>query len=257
MTGPRVVGIDLSLASTGLADNQGRVARVRTKPEPGADVLATLDRLRAITAGILAVAAAIRRYPAWDITGNDVGDAVVLAALGARLLGHPIDEPMPATHLRALAKLGAARRCVVTMQPDLFEDEPAEQAPPEAPAPKRDNIYWSGQSGARAVGHLAVALTNEARGDHELMVAALREAATQSAQAVNLMPGQRQVLGPWTALPQWTTRDLIRLAIHALVDGDESKTLDDVVAGNGYVMAALAALFPHTCSTPPTEGEPS
>lgn len=51
------------------------------------------------------LAAAIRRYPSHDITGNDVGDAVVLAAIGARMLGHPIDGDMPKTHLRALAKL--------------------------------------------------------------------------------------------------------------------------------------------------------
>jgi crossover junction endodeoxyribonuclease RuvC len=48
------------------------------------------------------LAAAIRRFPGWDITGNDVADAVILAAMGARHLGHPIDQ-MPAAHLTAMA----------------------------------------------------------------------------------------------------------------------------------------------------------
>ena len=182
---PRVAGIDLSLASTGLADNRGRVDRVQTKSS-GADATVSdvLRRLHRIVAEVQAfatlgadldgtkfpadpadlvviegpaygtrrqggehvragcwwlvadrltdwglpilvvppsvramyatgkgnaskdavLAAAIKRYPAWDITGNDVADAVVLAAIGARLLGHPIDD-LPKTHLRALDKL--------------------------------------------------------------------------------------------------------------------------------------------------------
>lgn len=51
------------------------------------------------------LAAAVKRYPAWDITGNDVADAVVLMAIGSRLLGHPIEASLPQTHLRALDKL--------------------------------------------------------------------------------------------------------------------------------------------------------
>ena len=51
------------------------------------------------------LAAAIRRYPAWGIAGNDIADATVLAAIGARLLGHPLEESLPQTHLRALNKL--------------------------------------------------------------------------------------------------------------------------------------------------------
>ena len=35
MSAPRVVGVDLSLASTGLADSQGRVERVQTKATDG------------------------------------------------------------------------------------------------------------------------------------------------------------------------------------------------------------------------------
>ena len=181
---PRVVGADLSLTSTGLADSRGRTDRVRTKPS--SDVPATVRRLASIsrnvhsfatmTAGedgvdglryaadpadlvvvegpsfastggqqhtrgglwwsvvdalhwsdlpILVVpptvlktyatgkgnagkdevlAAVVKRYPAWDVTGNDIADAVVLAAIGARLLGHPVDD-LPKTHLRALAKV--------------------------------------------------------------------------------------------------------------------------------------------------------
>jgi crossover junction endodeoxyribonuclease RuvC len=51
------------------------------------------------------LAAAIKRYPEIDITGNDVADAVILAAIGARLDGHPLEDTMPAANLRALAKL--------------------------------------------------------------------------------------------------------------------------------------------------------
>ena len=51
------------------------------------------------------LAAAVRRYPDIDITGNDIADAVILMAIGCRLLGKPIDDPMPATHLAALDKI--------------------------------------------------------------------------------------------------------------------------------------------------------
>ena len=183
MTAPRVVGADLSLTSTGLADSRGRTGRVRTKPS--SDLPATVRRLASIsrevhtfatftedvgvdgakyapdlaalvvvegpsfasTGGqqhtrgglwwsvvdalhwtdlpILVVppstlktyacgrgnagkdevlAAVVKRYPAWDVTGNDIADAVVLAAIGARLLDHPIDD-LPKSHLRALAKV--------------------------------------------------------------------------------------------------------------------------------------------------------
>lgn len=169
MAAPSVVGIDLSLTSTGLADTNGYTRRVQTKAVTG--VPATVQRLQAIVdevylfalgndlaviegpsygsastgqhtrgglwwmvaarldelrAPILVVpptvrakyaagkgnagkdavlAAAIKRYPAFDISGNDIADAVVLAAIGARMLGQPIDDPMPATHLAALGKL--------------------------------------------------------------------------------------------------------------------------------------------------------
>lgn len=50
------------------------------------------------------LAAAIRRYPDLDISGNDVADAVILMALGCRHQGAPIDD-VPALNLRALDKL--------------------------------------------------------------------------------------------------------------------------------------------------------
>ena len=46
---------------------------------------------------LLAVA---RRYPQVEISGNDEADALVLAAMGARWLGSPIDD-LPKTHLAA------------------------------------------------------------------------------------------------------------------------------------------------------------
>jgi crossover junction endodeoxyribonuclease RuvC len=51
------------------------------------------------------LAATIRRYPNIDITGNDIADAVILAAIGARLLDAPLEQSLPAANLRALAKL--------------------------------------------------------------------------------------------------------------------------------------------------------
>ena len=50
------------------------------------------------------LAAVIRRYPDADITGNDEADALILAAMGARALGCPVDE-LPKTHLDAMAKV--------------------------------------------------------------------------------------------------------------------------------------------------------
>lgn len=47
------------------------------------------------------LAAVVRRYPDVDVTGNDVADALVLAAMGARWLGAPIDD-LPKTHLAAM-----------------------------------------------------------------------------------------------------------------------------------------------------------
>ena len=52
--------------------------------------------------------AAVRRYPHAPIEDNNQADAVILAAIGARLTGHPIDD-LPKTHLAALDKLPPLR----------------------------------------------------------------------------------------------------------------------------------------------------
>lgn len=46
--------------------------------------------------------AAARRYKDAPISNNNEGDALVLAAMGARHLGHPVEKSLPATHTRAL-----------------------------------------------------------------------------------------------------------------------------------------------------------
>lgn len=50
------------------------------------------------------LAAVVRRYPDVEVEGNDVADAVVLAAMGARQLGRPVDS-LPVLNLAALAKV--------------------------------------------------------------------------------------------------------------------------------------------------------
>lgn len=47
------------------------------------------------------LAAVVRRYSDVEVTGNDEADALVLAAMGARHLGVPIDD-LPKTHLAAM-----------------------------------------------------------------------------------------------------------------------------------------------------------
>lgn len=47
------------------------------------------------------LAAVVRRYPEVEVTGNDQADALVLAAMGARSLGRPIDV-VPKLHLTAM-----------------------------------------------------------------------------------------------------------------------------------------------------------
>lgn len=53
------------------------------------------------------MAAAIKRYGPMgaEITNNNEADAVVQAAMGARLLGYPIESSLPKTHLDALRTL--------------------------------------------------------------------------------------------------------------------------------------------------------
>ena len=41
------------------------------------------------------LASVVRRYPQVDISGNDISDALVLAAMGARQLRTPIETSMP------------------------------------------------------------------------------------------------------------------------------------------------------------------
>lgn len=53
---------------------------------------------------LLAVA---KRYPQFQGASNDEADAVVIAAMLARLDGQPIDDPLPKPHLAALDKLKA------------------------------------------------------------------------------------------------------------------------------------------------------
>lgn len=50
------------------------------------------------------LAAVVRRYPDVDVRGNDEADALVLAAMGARFLGNPIDA-LPQVHLAAMGKV--------------------------------------------------------------------------------------------------------------------------------------------------------
>lgn len=51
------------------------------------------------------LAAVVRRYPDAPVTNNDEADAWVLACMGARAVGHPVDDPLPQTHLAAMAKI--------------------------------------------------------------------------------------------------------------------------------------------------------
>jgi crossover junction endodeoxyribonuclease RuvC len=48
------------------------------------------------------LAAVIRRYPGAPVQSNNTADALVLAAMGARHLGCPIDPDLPESHTRAM-----------------------------------------------------------------------------------------------------------------------------------------------------------
>ena len=58
----------------------------------------------------MVLAAVIRRYVHAPVDGNDVADALILAAIGARLLGHPIETALPVANLAALDKLRLPER---------------------------------------------------------------------------------------------------------------------------------------------------
>lgn len=51
------------------------------------------------------LATVVGRYPQAGITGNNEADALLLAAMGARHLGEPVETSLPLTHLRALDKV--------------------------------------------------------------------------------------------------------------------------------------------------------
>jgi hypothetical protein len=51
------------------------------------------------------LAAVIRRYPDVDVTGNDVADALALAAMGRRRLGRPLEESLPKPNLEVMDKV--------------------------------------------------------------------------------------------------------------------------------------------------------
>lgn len=51
------------------------------------------------------LAAVVRRYPDAPVSNNNEADAFVLAAIGLRLLGEPIEKNLPQTHLRAMEGL--------------------------------------------------------------------------------------------------------------------------------------------------------
>lgn len=48
------------------------------------------------------LAAVVRRYADVEVTGNDEADALILAAMGARHLGHPIEASLPQVNLAAM-----------------------------------------------------------------------------------------------------------------------------------------------------------
>lgn len=48
------------------------------------------------------LASVIKRYPDVEVTNNNVADALLLAAMGRRFLGSPIEESLPQTHLDAM-----------------------------------------------------------------------------------------------------------------------------------------------------------
>lgn len=60
----------------------------------------------------MVVAAVRSRYgeQAELITSHDIADALILAAVGARMMGEPVEAALPATHLRALDKLHLPER---------------------------------------------------------------------------------------------------------------------------------------------------
>jgi crossover junction endodeoxyribonuclease RuvC len=58
------------------------------------------------------LAAVVRRYPTIEVRNNNEADALVLAAMGARALGHPIDD-LPKLNLEAMAAVAWPEPVVV------------------------------------------------------------------------------------------------------------------------------------------------
>ena len=54
------------------------------------------------------MAAAIKRYPQFDIANDNEADAVILAAFLARALGEPIEDSLPQANLSALDKFSVS-----------------------------------------------------------------------------------------------------------------------------------------------------
>lgn len=167
MEQPRVIGLDLSMSSTGVASSAGWVDRIQTKPHHHPTTFARLRDIRArvidcvrgadlvvveglsmgsqtgqhlTRAGLWHLAmeavdaadipwaqvppttlkkyatgkgnaakdammlAVARRFPDWDVTGNDEADALALAAMGSDYLGRPLVD-MPKANRDALAKV--------------------------------------------------------------------------------------------------------------------------------------------------------
>lgn len=164
MTAPKVVGLDLSLASTGVACNLGWADHIRVKrstvvspfTRPRQIRTAVMDHVRGAALVVVeglavhsqtgrhleraglwhlvmeeidgadiawaevsptglkkyatgkgnaakdeVLAAVIKRFPTFDVGGNDQADALVLAAMGSDHLGHPLID-MPVEHRKAL-----------------------------------------------------------------------------------------------------------------------------------------------------------
>ncbi len=51
------------------------------------------------------LAAVVRRYADVNVTGNDVADALIVAAMGARRYGVPLEQTLPAVNLTAMDKV--------------------------------------------------------------------------------------------------------------------------------------------------------
>lgn len=48
------------------------------------------------------LAAVVRRYPGVEVGNNNEADALILAAIGCRKLGHPIEDSLPKANLNAM-----------------------------------------------------------------------------------------------------------------------------------------------------------